>query len=172
MSLTSKALSELPSGSRVFIDANIFVYHVTGMSAQASEFLARCERGEIWGVISTNILLEILHRLMIIEARAKGLIASGNVVKKLKEKPQIVKRLKDYQEQTTAILELGLEILPLDAESVATSELYRRKYGLLVNDSVTVALALSQGISVLASADRDLERVKELTVYKPTDIGI
>lgn len=172
MSLKSKALSELLEGSRVFIDANIFVYHVTEISAQASEFLARCERGEIWGVTSTNVLLEALHRLMIIEARAKGLITSGNMAKKLKENPHLVKQLKEYQEQTAAILELGLEVLPLDAESVKISERYREEYGLLVNDSVTVALALSQGILALASSDRDFERVRELTVYKPTDIKV
>jgi predicted nucleic acid-binding protein len=42
---------------------------------------------------------------------------------------------------------------------------------LLVNDSVTVALALNQGITALASADKDFERVKELAVYSPTDIA-
>jgi len=36
---------------------------------------------------------------------------------------------------------------------------------------VTVALALNQGITALASADRDFERVEELVVYSPTDIA-
>lgn len=107
---------------------------------------------------------------MMIEAEAKKLITPGRLARKLKEQPEIVKHLKDYQTHAEAISEMGVEILPLEVESVVISKHYRRKYGLLVNDSVTVALALSQGISALASADRDFEQIKELTVYSPMDI--
>lgn len=172
MFLKVKPLSKLPAGTRVFIDANIFIYHFTGASQECREFLARCEHGEVFGATGVFILLEVLHRLMMIEAEAKKLVTPGGVAKKLKEKPEIVKRLKDYQAHADAILEMGVEILPLDVESVAMSGRYRRKHGLLVNDSVTVALALSQGISTLASADRDFERVRELAVYKPMDVAV
>lgn len=168
--MRAKPLSKLPSGTRVFIDANVFIYHFTGVSQECREFLARCEHGEVFGVTGILVLLEVLHRLMMIEAETKKLITPRNVAKKLKEKPEIVKRLKDYQTYADAILEMGLEILPLDIEIVAMSERYRQEYGLLVNDAVTIALALNHGISALASADRDFERVKELTVYKPTDL--
>jgi predicted nucleic acid-binding protein len=109
---------------------------------------------------------------MMIEAKVKKFVTSSNVAKKLRKKPHIVKQLSDYYEQAQSILEMELEILPLSLEIVAASERCRREYGLLVNDSVTVALALNQGITVLASADRDFERVKELVVYSPQDVKI
>lgn len=170
--MRAKPLSKLSTGTRVFIDANIFIYHFTGASQECREFLARCEHGEVFGATGVFILLEVLHRLMMIEAQAKKLVTPGSVAKKLKEKPEIVKHLKDYQAHADAILEMGLEVLPLDMESIVMSEHYRQKHGLLVNDSVTVALTLSQGISALASADRDFERVKELTIYKPMDVAV
>ncbi|MCX8103173.1 MAG: type II toxin-antitoxin system VapC family toxin [Candidatus Bipolaricaulota bacterium] len=170
--MRAKPLSKLPTGTRVFIDANVFIYHFTGVSQECREFLARCEHGEVFGVTGVFILLEVLHRLMMIEAETKRLVTPRNVAKKLKEKPEIVQRLTDYQTQVDAILEMGLEILPLDAEIVAMSERYRHEYGLLVSDSVTVALALSVGITALASADRDFERVRELALYKPTDVVV
>jgi predicted nucleic acid-binding protein len=134
--------------------------------------LARCERGEVFGATGVFVLLEVLHRIMMIEAKVKKFVTSSNVAKKLRKKPHIVKQLSDYYEQAQSILEMELEILPLSLEIVAASERCRREYGLLVNDSVTVALALNQGITVLASADRDFERVKELVVYSPQDVKI
>lgn len=163
-------LADLPAGERVFIDANIFIYHFTGVSPQCTELLKRCEQRELLGVTGVNILLEVLHRLMMIEAVTKNLITPGNVAKKLREKPQVVKQLRDYQKQTEAILEMGLKILPLSAESVTASVRYRQDYGLLINDSMTASLALTEGIKTVASSDRDFKRVKGLAVYSPTDI--
>jgi len=169
--LKAKSLSELPAGTRAFIDANIFIYHFTGASQQCKEFLARCERGEVFGVTGVFVLLEVLHRLMMIEAQVKKRVTPGDVAKKLREKPHIVKQLSDYYKQAQSILKMDLEILPLSVEIIAASERYRREYGLLVNDSVTVALALSQGVSALVSADRNFERVEELILYRPRDIA-
>ena len=164
-------LADLPASERVFIDANIFIYHFTGVSLACTQFLHRCEQGELSGVTSVNILLEVLHRLMMIEAAVKKLVTPGDVAKKLRAKPQVVKQLKDYQKQAQAVLEMGLEIFPLSAETVMASLRFRQEYGLMVNDSLTAALALAEGITALASSDRDFERVKELKVYSPTDMG-
>ncbi|GFP41484.1 hypothetical protein HKBW3C_00609, partial [Candidatus Hakubella thermalkaliphila] len=38
---------ELPMAEAAFIDANIFVYHFTGISEECSRFLKRCEAGEL-----------------------------------------------------------------------------------------------------------------------------
>lgn len=54
-------LDSIPSGTRVFIDANIFIYHFTGVSTQCSDFLNRCERSDLEGNTSANVLLEVLH---------------------------------------------------------------------------------------------------------------
>ncbi len=164
-------MGKLPAGVRAFIDANIFIYHFTGTSQECKEFLARCGRGEVFGVTGVFTLLEVLHRLMMIEATVKKLVTPGSVAKKLRRKPKAIKQLSSYYEQVKSILEMGFDIIPLSREIIATSERYRREYGLLVNDSVTVALALSQGISTLVSADRDFERVEELAVYRPMDIA-
>lgn len=163
-------LPDLPAGTQVFIDSNIFVYHFTGVSSQCTQFLQRCEQGELVGITGVNVLLEVSHRLMMIEAVVKKLIMPGNVAKKLKARPDVVKQLKDYQDQLRAILEMGLDILSLSAEGLTANVRYRQDHGLLVNDSVTAALALGAGVRSLASADQDFERVEEVVLYRPTDI--
>ncbi len=50
-------LSEIESGKSVFIDANIFIYHFTGVSEESSIFLKRCEEGHLIGATGINILI-------------------------------------------------------------------------------------------------------------------
>ena len=43
-------LDSLGAKSTVFIDANIFIYHFTGVSDESSFFLSQCESGMFNGV--------------------------------------------------------------------------------------------------------------------------
>ena len=97
------SLDDLPSGATVFIDANIFVYHFVESSEQCKAFLTRCEQGELFGVTGVHVLLEVLHRLMMIEAVEAGLVSSGNVPRKLYERPGVGEQVPDYQACSEAI---------------------------------------------------------------------
>lgn len=163
-------LTELPAGQTVFIDASIFIYHFTGLSQECSSFLECCERGNLWGITAVHILLEVLHRLMMVEAVTKGLVPSGNVAKELRKRPNVVKQLADYQTQTVAILEMGIEVVGLTSDSLKISYPYRRRDGLLVNDSLTAAMMEVEGIPDIATADYDFTRVEGLRVYSPMDL--
>ncbi|MCI0721181.1 MAG: type II toxin-antitoxin system VapC family toxin, partial [Acidobacteria bacterium] len=93
---TSMTLADVPDGATVFIDANIFVYHFTGVSPECKAFLERAERTTIRGTTGAHILLEVLHRLMMIEAVTKGLIPPSQPAKKIKQNWQVIQQLKDY----------------------------------------------------------------------------
>jgi len=167
----ARALAELTAEQTVFVDANIFIYHFTGLSQECSDFLGRCERGGLWGVTGIHILLETLYRLMMIEAVTKGLVAPGNVAKKLREKPSVVEQLVDYQIQTEAILELGIDVVGLTPDHLKASLRYCQRNGLLVNDSLTMAMMEIEGISNLATADSNFARVRTIQVYGPKDLA-
>lgn len=161
---------ELPSGNKILLDANIFIYHFTGLSDECSKLLKRCEEGEIKGITTVTVILEALHRLMAVEAVKKGLVSGGDVVRKLKEKPEVVKELSEYYENMKKIKDIGIEIYPLTEEVVDESYQIRRQYGLLINDSVLVAFMKEQGIGNIATKDEDFERVEGIKVYKPADL--
>jgi predicted nucleic acid-binding protein len=36
-------LEELPDGGQIFVDANVLIYHFSGISSECRAFLARCE---------------------------------------------------------------------------------------------------------------------------------
>jgi predicted nucleic acid-binding protein len=66
-------LSDLESGSSIFIDANIFIYHFSKESKfnlASSDFLERVENGDMYGFTSIPVIQEVTHRMMIIEAAA------------------------------------------------------------------------------------------------------
>lgn len=66
-------LDHVPGGTRVFVDPNILVYHFQphpGFGPACHRLLERIERQDIEGYTATNLLGELAHRLMVIEASA------------------------------------------------------------------------------------------------------
>lgn len=163
-------LPELQSGEKVFIDSNIFIYHFTGVSDECSDFLSRCERGELVAVTSVNVILEVLHRLMMIEAVRKNLVQPPNIAKKLARAPQKVEQLNEYFSNTEKIQEMGVEIQPLQLDTIIKSHMIRLANGLMVNDSVVVASMQKSGIKFLATGAKGFEKVAEIEVCRPGDI--
>ncbi len=162
----------LQQGDRVFVDANIFVYHCNGTSSECKQFLLRCSRKEIQGVTSTSVIAEVLHRLMIAEAVRKGYVSQKNPVKKLKSHPEIIKTLSDYVQDVKNLYDMNLTILPLTPECIDESADIRRKEGLLTNDSLIVTTMKNAGITKLATNDNDFDHISWLEIYKPADVSI
>jgi len=163
-------LSEIKAGSEIFVDSNIFIYHFTGVSDECSDFLSRCEREELIGITSVNVILEVLHRLMMVEAVSKNIVKPPNIVKKLNKSPQKIKRLNEYFVNTEKIQDMGIEIKPLIFETIIKSHMIRLSSGLMVNDSVIIASMKKEGVKLLATNDKVLKNLDEIDVYSPEDI--
>lgn len=163
-------LEEIEPRSEVFIDSNIFIYHFTGVSEESSSFLACCEEDELSGITSVNVLLEVLHRLMMVEAVKKNLIKPPSLVQKLKDKPEKVCQMNDYFTNTIAVLDMGIKVYPITPELLKSSQMIRAQYGLLVNDSLIVALMQEEGIQKLASNDDAFSKIDWIKLYKPGDV--
>lgn len=170
MAESLRPLAEIPADTRVFLDSTIFLYHFTGISPQCRGLLERCAAREVRALTSTLVLAEVTHRLMTIEATERGLVAPGNVVKKLRERPDLIRQLSQYQVQVEKIPWMGIEVVALERRTLATAGPLRSRYGLLTNDSLLAATALERDAMAFASADRDFERVESLQLYVPTDL--
>jgi predicted nucleic acid-binding protein len=161
---------DIPSGARVFIDTNIFIYHFGGQSAECKSLLDRCARRELVGYTATFILAEALHRFMVAEAIQKGLVTGKAPVQKLADNPVLVKQLDQYNQNVKQIAQLNIFIVSLTPEIIAASEIVRQQQGLLTNDSLIVATMNNLGITNLISADEGFERIPSLQVFKPADL--
>jgi predicted nucleic acid-binding protein len=163
-------LEDVPNGEQIFVDANILIYHFSGISSACQTFLQRCASKQVEAFTGVHILLEVTHRLMILEALHKRLISGGQLARKLKEQPEIVKRLREYNHSIRQITRLGIRTRAVTLAIVRASEAVRVEEGLLTNDSITVALMRGLGLTAVATYDADLKRVRGLRVYQPSDI--
>lgn len=63
--------ADIPAGASVFIDANTFVYHFSRhpvLAAPCTDLLDRMVRKDLAGVTSADVLSDVAHRLMLLEA--------------------------------------------------------------------------------------------------------
>ncbi len=162
-------LPQLRAGSNVFIDANIFVYALSGLSAQCKELLERCSREEVTGITLFEIVSEATHRFMLAEARSKGLIQTESA-HELRKNFNAISTLTDYWTNTERILALNILLLATEETIVRSANIERSKYGLLTNDSMIASCMRSYGVSCIATNDRDFGRVHGFDVFRPDDL--
>jgi predicted nucleic acid-binding protein len=123
----------------------------------------------VTGIALFETVNEVTHRFMIAEALSKGLITTGGA-KALRSKFQQIPTLTDYWLNTQRILDLNLLFMPVNEPIIRNAQSVRREAGLLTNDSMIVSGMREYGLSFLASNDSDFERVRDITVFKPTDL--
>jgi predicted nucleic acid-binding protein len=113
---------------------------------------------------------EATHRFMLAEALSKRLVAKPSSGE-LEKKPDIVKQLADYWQQTQRMLNLNLLLLSTDESIVRAAQNDRQTAGLLTNDSMIVSCMRNYGINALATNDQAFDRVVDITVYHPNDVA-
>ncbi len=163
-------LYEIEAGSKVFVDANIFVYHFSKGSEfnkSCTDFFFRVETKEIHGFTSAGIVMEAAHRLMMVEASSMLDIEIKNFPKYLKQHPDMVKRLTQHLIVPNKISELNIEIVPITLKGIEDSQSNKTKFGFLSNDSLTLKIMEDIGITKIASNDLDFKRVDWLNLYLP-----
>src|SRR6266498_3606148 len=119
--MPTRPLSLIPNGSNIFIDANIFVYGLSGQSSQCKSLLERCSRQELTGVTLFEIVSEATHQFMLAEATAKGLIPHASA-SHLRKKFKVIASLTDYWRETERILNLNLLFIATDESVVRMAQ--------------------------------------------------
>lgn len=167
--MAASALPHLPAHSFIVIDANIFLYGLSGQSTECRQFLDRALREEVTGIALFETVNEVTHRLMLAEALSKGLITRG-AAQQLRGKFGLIHGLTDYWKSVERLLALNLLFVPVNEPILRGAYAERKAAGLLTNDSMIVSSMREYGVSFLASSDTDFERVAGITVFKPYDL--
>jgi predicted nucleic acid-binding protein len=160
-------LDAFPDGGRIFVDANIFLYHCWNQSPSCSRLVGRIELGLIHGVTSTTVLNEVTHRLLIAEAISRYPRIARHPTRFLKRHPAVIRTLS----QTPLIIErlthLPLQVISLTPVLWHRAALLSHEFGLLMNDAIIVACLRRLRLHHLASADRDFRLIRNVTVWYP-----
>ena len=168
---TGKNLDRITEMEILLIDANILLYAIRRESSQCERLLTRCAKGEITAILSSHILAEIMHQLMVAEARDCQWIKGPNPAKQLSGLPERVRALRRYEELVRDILGFGLQIEPVIQEDFITAMEVQRQAGLLTNDALLVALGKRLRVTSIASADKAFSRAQGFLLYVPDDIA-
>lgn len=165
-------LSQIPSGERIFIDANIFLYSVFEHAVygkSCKDFLKRVENDEIKAFTSDLVLNEVFHKLMIAEIAELEGIETNNAARIIKKQPKIIRELKRVWAEMELISSFGIFILSTSTypEFIRLS----KEYMLTAADATHLAAMESFGITSMASNDRDFQRVPWLKLWRPENMN-
>ena len=166
----SGPLASIRSGAWVGIDTNILVYANQRRSSECAELLKRCASGELQGVVPMPMVAELVHALMLIEARENNWVERANPARSLAERPDLVRRLTRYEIQTREFLGIGLRLEPAGAGDVLEALRIQKETGLLTNDALLLAVARRLNCEAVASADKGLSGAAGFNVFAPSDL--
>jgi predicted nucleic acid-binding protein len=161
-------LSEIRAGEWVVIDTNILVYANQQKSEEAVQLLRRCASREVLGIVPMPMVAELVHTLMLIEARENGWIEKSNPARALSERPELVRRLSRYETQVREFLGIGMRIEAATTVDIIEAMNIQREFGLPTNDALLLAVARRLNCSAVVSADMSFERIKGIMHYAPS----
>ena len=163
-------LADIPQGTSCFVDANILLYALTNhpaYGAACAEFLKRVENQEVVALTSTNVLGDVVHRLMTIEACDRFGWPQQGIANRLRRHPNEVRALTGARQKLHDIQAARVAFLRVDSQHVFTAADLTQQTGLLYGDALIVAMMRDQGLTQLASTDPDFDGIQGLTRYAP-----
>ena len=173
-------LATLPGGTGVFVDTNIFHFHFQGKSVSCTDFITRVAQGEGEAYVNTQVLSDLMNKLMLAEACKKKCTKNPNAF----ELKQYFKAnrgnsnpLTEYQIQFEAILEIGLRVLPIDEKLFVETKIERTTHCLMTGDSLHLGTMNRRKIrrqkvplQHTVTSDADFALIPGLTVWQPGDV--
>ena len=166
-----RGLSTIPTGKRVFVDANIFLYEIFDhpkFGESAYRILKDVENGVIKGVTSTLVLDEVLHKMILMETSDKFNISIKDTVSFLKKNPKEIPLLSNSWKDIDRIQEIeNLTVCGISPDVFKNSIIVAKSNLLLMHDALHIAVMKYEAISDIASNDNDFERIEDITIWKP-----
>ena len=161
----------IPIGSEVFLDANTLIYHFANdalYGASCTRLMERIEQGDLRGITSADVVSDAAHRMMTIEAvELLGWPISG-IAARLRDHHAEIPRLTLFQQAIEQVPRLGIRVVDVNLDLVLAAAKLSRQHQLLSGDALILAVMHANRLTILASNDRDFDRVPWLTRHTPT----
>jgi predicted nucleic acid-binding protein len=162
--------ASIPSAAAIFLDANTLIYHFGNDPTNGpacTQLLKRIELGDLSGFTSAHALADVAHRLMTLEViKLKGW-PQTRVAARLRKQHREIPALSVYRQAIASMPLLGIGVLPIILPEVETATQLSQQYELLTGDALIVAVMRQHGLTNLASADDDFDRVPGIARYAP-----
>ncbi len=163
-------LDSIPSGSRIFVDANIFIYLFVAdpnYGAECSRLIQRIEDQDVFAITTFTVLSEISHRLMTMEAHLVLKWPYAGIANRLRHDPAAVSQLTWPEKAFNYLRALPMPCLPGDLTHLDCALQFTKRHGILTNDAISLAAMESQQVLQIASTDVDFDRIPGITRFSP-----
>ena len=163
-------LRDIPPGTRCFVDANIFYYHLVEtppLSEECSNFFGRVEKQEITASTSSVAVAEAVHKVMLADAVARHGLDRAGLAHRLRRHRQLIATLSEHTKVTTLVRALALHVEPVTLATLERAASVSTTLQLLTNDALAVAVMEHLGLKDLATNDEDFDTLTSITVWKP-----
>src|SRR5437899_3896012 len=162
--------TDIPAGASIFLDANTLIYHFTNdpkYGRACTQLVKQVELQQLHGFTSAHVLGDVAHRLMTLEAvNLPGWTYPG-IAARLRKHHAEIPKLSVFRQAIARIPLLGIQVLPITFVLVQSATLLSQQYELLTGDTLIVAAMHNHGLSSVATADADFDRVPGITRYAP-----
>lgn len=165
--------ADLAAGTSLFVDANVFVYHAVSHATRGPacrQLMERIARQEVSASTSADVLSDVAHRVMTLEATVSFGWPLAGIASRLKQKPNAIQQRSRFRQAIEEIVQFGVRLLPTEGPLVLAAASLSQQHGLLSGDALIVALMQHHGLTHLASNDPDFDRVPGLTRYARPDL--
>lgn len=168
-------LNLLPVGASVFVDTNIFYYHFTGRSPSCTVLFRRIAFGEVTGYVNTEVLSDLLHKLMLYEAHRMRYIPNCracDLKARLLADRTTIAHMPGHQTLFEQVLNIGIKMLGVSKRLLVETKRERATHGLMTNDSLHLGSMLYHRTPLvhIATRDGDFAHIHDITVWQPEDV--
>jgi predicted nucleic acid-binding protein len=160
----------LDDGESLFLDANTLVYHFSAhpvFGPACGQLMARIDQRRIVGYTSTQVLSNVAHRLMTIEASATFGWPFADIASRLKRHHSEIRHLARFRAAVESVANSEIRVLTIPARLIGTAAAISQQFELLSDDSLVVAVMQEHALTKLASHDADFDHVPGLMRYGP-----
>lgn len=104
--------ADVPSGASLFVDANTFVYHFSPhaiFGPACTDLLDRITQRDIAGSTSLDVVRDVAHRMMTVEAMSREGWPATGIAQRLRKHPAVVQSLSLFRQAVDEIPKPGRE---------------------------------------------------------------
>ena len=157
----------IPPDSGVFIDSNIFTYHLLGHKRyrdSVKDFLIKIESGIYTGYINEVVVSEVYHNFIRVIICDKFNIQPVDFIRFIKSNPEAIAEV-DLSKVTAILSMKNLQLI--HGIKIDMIEENMKRYNLLSSDAIHLSPCRLQNIEYMATNDSDFERVDFLNLWMP-----
>src|SRR5262245_60858352 len=144
---------QIPAGSQVFLDANSLVYHFSNdanYGSACTKLVSQIEQQLLFGHTSSDVLADVAHRLMTLEAMNLNNWPQTGIAARLRRNHDEIPKLSLFEQAIASVPKLNIQVIPVTLALNQAATVVCKQHQLLTGDALVVSVMQAHGFANLA----------------------